>query len=160
MSAGSPVQTRIGILPVDIYIPTDDKEIFHEVINERERDTATVVNQKENGIYPLQEVLNGQQWFTSDPSKFRGGFRHVYETGVLALGANNIPHNLTITNFTFTNVFGVITDGTSHIVLPNGNGGTGDSSNILIDGTNIVISITAGYVGFSGHITLEYVKEL
>ncbi len=152
---------RIGILPPDIYLPSlEDPELFHEVINDRARETAITINQKENGIYPLVEVLNGQQWFTTTPGTFRGGFRTVYQTGILTTGANTIAHGLTITNFTFTYISGIITDGTSHVPLPNGSGGAGDSSNILIDPVNIVINITALYNNFAGHVTLDYVKTL
>lgn len=158
MSTGTNLTTRIGILPPDIYIPTDDPEIFREVINERERETGIILNQKENGVYPLVEVQTSQLWFSSDPQIDREGFRRVYETGTLTTGANTIAHGLTITNFTFTHIFGTITDGTSHVPIPNGDGGTGDSANILINGTNIVITITAGYNNFSGLVVLEYVK--
>ncbi len=158
MSSGTNTTTRIGILSPDIYFPVEDTEIFREVLNERERETGVILNQKENGVYPLVEVQTSQLWFDSDPQKDREGFRTVYETGTLTTGANNIPHGLTITTFTFTHIFGVITDGTDHVPIPNGDGGTGDSANILIDGTNIVITITAGYNNYSGHIVLEYVK--
>lgn len=158
MSSGTNITTRVGMLPPDIYIPTDDPALFHEVINERERETGIVVNQKENGIYPLVEVQTSQLWFSSDPQTDRGGFRTVYETGTLTTGSNTIAHGLTISTFTFTNIFGVITDGTSHVPIPNGEGGTGDSANILVDGTNIVLSITSGYNNYSGQVVLEYVK--
>ena len=158
MSSGTNTTARVGILPPDIYIPTDDPDLFHEVINERERETGIILNQKENGVYPLVEVITSQLWFSSDAQKDREGFRTVYEIGTLSTGANNIAHGLTITNFTFTNIFGVITDGIDHVPLPNGDGGVGDSANILIDGTNIVLTITAGYNNFSGQIVLEYVK--
>ena len=160
MSSGTNTTTRVGILPPDIYLPElEEAELFHEVMNERERETGIILNQKENGVYPLVEVQTSQLWFmTGDPQKDREGFRTVYETGTLSTGSNSIAHGLTPATFTFTNIFGVITDGTDHVPLPNGDGGTGDSSNVLVDGTNIVINITAGYNNFSGHITLEYVK--
>ncbi len=151
----------VAFLDQDFEIPDfDDEPLFKEVLNERARLTATVLSQKENGLYNLFEVVNGQQWFSSDPQILRDGFRTVYETGTLNTGANSIPHGLIITTFKFTHVFGFITDGTNHIPIVNGDGGTGDSINVNIDGTNIVITITAGYNNFSGDITLEYVKTL
>lgn len=160
MSTGTNTKARVGLLHPDIYLPSlDDPDLFHEVINERERETGLIMNQKENGVYPLVEVQNSQIWFTSgDPQKDRDGFRTVYETGTLSTGSNTIAHGLSPSTFTFTDFFGVITDGTSHVPIPNGSGGTGDSANILVNATDIVISITAAYNNFSGQIVLEYVK--
>ena len=159
-TTGTNATARVGILPPDIYLPKlDDPELFHEVINERERETGVILNQKENGVYPLMEVLTSQLWFKSDdPQRDRDGFRTVYETGTLSTGSNTIAHGLEPSTFTFTNMFGVITDGTNHVPLPNGDGGTTDSSNILVNATDIVINITAGYNNYSGQIVLEYVK--
>ncbi len=157
----SSTRASVGILPPEVFLPSlEEPELFHEVINESLRTISITIGQKENGIYPLTEVLNGQQWFTTTPGTFRGGFRTVYQTGTLFTGPNTIAHGLTITNFTFTSISGIITDGTSHVPLPNGDGGAGDSSNILIDATDIVINITALYNNFSGHVTLDYVKTL
>lgn len=154
-------QVSVAFIDQDFEIPDlDEEDLFKEVLNERARLTARVVNQKENGLYPLIEVLNGQEWFSSDPQVFRDGFRTVIETGVLTTGANPIPHGLTITNFKFTNIFGFITDGTLHVPIVNGDGGTGDSINVTIDASDINITITAGYNLFSGDVTLEYVKTL
>jgi len=159
-TTGTNTTARVGILPPDIYLPDlDEPELFHEVMNERERETGIILNQKENGVYPLVEVLTSQLWFKSDdPQKNREGFRTVYETGTLSTGSNTIAHGLVNTTFTFTHIDGVITDGTSHVPIPNGDGGAGDSANLLVDSTNIVVNITAGYNNFSGHVTLDYVK--
>ncbi|KKN33418.1 hypothetical protein LCGC14_0803850 [marine sediment metagenome] len=161
MTVNTNATTRVGILPIDIYFPTDDSKLFHEVINLRERDTATILNQKENAVYALVELLSSQVWFpgTTSPNE-RPGFRTTYETGVLTTGSNLIAHGLTITTFLFTDTFGFINDGTNHVPITNGDGGTGDSINVNIDPTNIDINITAGYNNFSGQITLEYVKTL
>lgn len=158
MSSGTNTTTRIGILSPDIYFPVEDPDLFQEVLNERERETGVILGQKENGVYPLVEVQTSQLWFDADAQKDREGFRTVYETGTLTTGVNNIPHGLSSTNFTFTNWFGIITNGTRRVKIPNGDGGTGDSINMEVDNTNIVISITAGYNNFSGQVDLEYVK--
>lgn len=158
MSSGTNNRTRIGLLPPDIYIPTDTPELFHEVINERERETGIIMNQKEDGIYALEETLSSQTWFSSSPQVERSGFRRVFQTGVLAAGANLIPHGMTINGYTLTRIFGVISDGTVHVPVPNGDGGTGESINIQVDATDITVTITAGYNGFTGNVVLEYVK--
>lgn len=160
MSFGGNTKAEVGILTPEIYIPTDNPAIFHEVINDRERQTGIIMAQKENAVYALTEVLTSQSWFPTTPTDpERAGFRKAFETGTLSTGANNIPHGLTPTNFTFTHIFGGITDGTIHVPIPNGDGGTGDSVNIQVDATNIIITLTAGYNGFSGVIVLDYLKS-
>lgn len=160
MSTGTNSTTAVGNLPPDIYLPPlSEASLFHEVMNERERDTGTIMNQKENGVYPLIEVQTSQTWFTvGNPQKDREGFRTVYIIPSLSTGANTIAHGLVPATFTFTNIFGVITDGTSHVPLPNGDGGSGASANVLVNATDIVITITADYNDFIGQIVLEYVK--
>lgn len=63
MSTGTNNTTRVSILPFEFDLPDQqDSTLFSQVMNERERDTATVVNQKENALYALEENVNGQTW--------------------------------------------------------------------------------------------------
>ena len=158
MSLGTNITTRVGILSPDIYLPTDDPILFQEVINERERETGLIMNQKENAVYALVEVQTSQVWFSADPQVGRNGFRTVYETGVLSNGNNFIAHGLDTTTLTFTHMYGAITDGTNSAPIPNPSVGSGMAARIEIDPTNILIDINAGFGTWSGHVVLEYVR--
>src|SRR2546429_5154363 len=62
-----PANTLSSYLPIQFQVEGDE-EFFRQLIAERERLTATIVNIKENAQYEKQEIITGQQWFTSQVS--------------------------------------------------------------------------------------------
>ena len=111
---------------------------------------AIILNQKDTGIYPLQQIVNGQTFFpnpalTSDTPQTpepRQVYRQVFLTGPLPnAGILLIPHNIPITNiYTFTRIYGTASDttGLNYIPLPEAfvNGNIVD---LAVDATNIII---------------------
>ena len=98
MSTFQPINSLQSYLSptIDIPKPEDDSALFYEVINQRERETADVVNLKENAVYNFDESLTNQQWPTiGDAQRFRDGYRKIFETGAIAQGATAIiPHGI------------------------------------------------------------------
>jgi len=64
MSTYGPPDSVFPYLPPEQDFP-DESELFREILSERERLTATIINIKENAQYEKLELLSGQQWFTS-----------------------------------------------------------------------------------------------
>lgn len=156
MSSGTNNTTRIAFLPPEFDLPWDQPELLAEVMNERERQTGTIVNQKTNGVYSFEEVVNSETWVFT-PNTPSNGFRRMYDVPTLAAGSSvSIPHNLgNLATFTFTDIFGVVhnADNTSFRPL--------DPETIEVTSTNIIITLPGGsvYDGYSGQIVLEYVKS-
>ena len=155
MSSGTNNTTKIAFLPPEFDLPTDDPQLLTEIMNERERNTGTVVNQKTNGIFTLVENVNSETWFFAANTP-TNGFRKMYLIPALVAGSSTtITHDLgNVTTFTFTNYRSWVqnTDGTSFRPLP--------ADFIEVSTTSIVITVPAGspYDGYSGQIVLEYVK--
>lgn len=77
----APINAISSYLPIEFDMPPDE-EILREILTQRERLTASIVNLKENANYELQELLSAQQWFTptavpttSQPVIKRYGYR-------------------------------------------------------------------------------------
>lgn len=51
-------------LPIEEDFP-DDMKLFREILSNRERLTANIVNVKENAQYEKQELVTAQRWFTT-----------------------------------------------------------------------------------------------
>lgn len=156
MSTGTNNTQRIGLLPPELNLPYEDERLQIDLINERERQTGTIVNQKENSVYTFTELLTAQQWFF-DPRRQLDGFRRMYEVPSLVAGGSvRISHDLgDISGYTFTDYKGWVqnADGTSFRPLP--------ADFIELTTTDIVLTVPAAslYNGLSGQIVLEYVKE-
>jgi hypothetical protein len=69
-----PANSRSSYLPPEFQIEGDE-EFVRLLIAQRERLTATILNIKENAQYEKQELLSGQQWFTSQTGGATGGAR-------------------------------------------------------------------------------------
>jgi len=75
-----PINALSSYLPIEFNMPPDD-EIMREIITQRERLTASIVNIKENANYEKFEILSAMQWFSTTaptvnaPDKKRYGFR-------------------------------------------------------------------------------------
>jgi hypothetical protein len=58
-----PANSQSAYLPPEQDFP-EDEDLFREILAERERLTATILNVKENAQYEKVELLSGQQWFS------------------------------------------------------------------------------------------------
>lgn len=158
MSSFLPVNSRAPFLPTSEIYPEDPEQLLIR-LSQIYQEMALRTNVKEIGQYEVDlELLNGQQYFGSDPQTKRFVYRKVLQTGVLATGANNIAHNITFptpNTFHFTRIYGVIEDVTipQYIPIPD------DVTNVSVGGVNVTITIPVAYNGFSGTVVLEYVKE-
>jgi len=147
-------------LPTTYVIPDNLEELKIKLTQDL-NDIAINVNSKDRGLYVNEEIICGQTFLptysatTSQNIQERTVFRKVIETGVLATGANNIAHNIAVTtDYRFTRIYGVIGNYATPVyaAIPD----TGIS--IIVNATNVVVTIPAGYNGYSGHVVLEYVK--
>ncbi len=156
MSSGTNNTARVAFLPPEFDLPTDNPELLTEIMNERERNTGTIVNQKTNGIYTFEETVNSETWFFQANTQ-SNGFRKMFSVPTLiSPGAVTIAHGLgNITGFTFTNIWAVVHNSTNTSFRPL------NSEYIEVNTTNIVITLPAAsvYSGYSGQIVLEYVKS-
>lgn len=59
-----PANTRSSYLPDEFQVEGSE-QYFRQLIAERERITASILNIKENAQYEKVELLSGQQWFTT-----------------------------------------------------------------------------------------------
>lgn len=156
MSTGTNNRAKVAFLPPEFDLPMDDPELFTELMNNRERRTGTIVNQKENGVYSFDEVVTSQQWFF-EPNRQTDGFRKFYLIPALVAGGSvTIPHALgNVSTFTFTCYKAWVQNalGTSFRPLP--------ADFIEVTSTDIVITVPGGsvYDGLTGQIVLEYVKS-
>jgi hypothetical protein len=58
-----PSNTQSSYLPPEQDFP-EDNDIFREILSNRERLTANILNIKENAQYEKNEIITGQQWFS------------------------------------------------------------------------------------------------
>jgi len=59
-----PANSISSYLPPEQDYPEDNK-LFREILSNRQRNTADIVNLKENAQYEKNEMLTGQQWFSA-----------------------------------------------------------------------------------------------
>lgn len=92
-----PANTISSYLPLEFQMEGDE-EYVRELIAERERLTASILNIKENANYEKRELLSAQQWFSTNvagqPLKPRYGFRTTAD--LVALNAAPIPPGVTL----------------------------------------------------------------
>lgn len=162
----APSNSESPFLPVYFDYPRSGNELaerFPKVYT----DISYRLNTKEIGIYPLQETVTGQQFFTSgDPQNFRGVFRLVIEIGAIAAGAtSSAAHGITgFSTLTFTHIYGtVITDGATFNKLPIPYVSTtavNEQVQVDADDTDYRIINGAGADNItSGILILEYLKS-
>jgi len=173
MNTFGPVNSRSAFLPIEFDLPLDsEEEKWRELIAKRERLTSQIVNTKANGNYELEEILSGQQWYSTqvapNPRKLRYGYRKVFDlvalnSGVsLAAGSSfKFAHNISGV-IRFTNWFGIgLTTGTNglSVNLPNPSATAANIIEISVDFTNIFITLGATYTLQAANLTIEYLKQ-
>lgn len=155
-----PVNSVQSYLPTTISIPNEFKEA-NPILTDYFRKIIAAVNSKDIAQYNTQELVTGQQYFTSgDNNRFRQTYRKVIEFPALAAGANTQPHNLgALATFTFTRIYGTAQNATIPLFVPLPQGGPNDAM-IEVGAANVTVTVPAGYAGagWSALVTLEYIK--
>lgn len=99
----APFNSQSAYLPPEFDIPNDEK-LSRELISQRERLTATIINVKENAQYEKRELLSGQQYFSTlsgGAIKTSYGYRLTFD--LVAFNGGPIPvGNTTLTLTTTT----------------------------------------------------------
>lgn len=157
MSGFQPSNSQAPFLPTSEVFPEDYGQLIIR-LTQIYQEMALRINLKDIAQYETDlEILNGQQFSGIDPQTKRFAFRTTLSTGILATGANNVPHGITFpvpNTFHFTRIYGVIEDTTVPLYVPIPN----DNVHLEVNATNAVITIPAAYNGYSGIVVLEYVK--
>jgi hypothetical protein len=100
MSFSSDQAILINQLPISAEFDKD-QEKFLEQLGSLYKRIAQSVNNKEGGLYSLQELYNSQLFFmTGNPQQFRNVYRKVFDVvdlnggNIPAAGAVSFPHNI------------------------------------------------------------------
>lgn len=152
-----------AFVPLDYLIPADPLQSrirLRQYLN----DIAQALNVKDTAYYSTQPTLCGQLFVPTFPTagntntQWRPVTRLVVLTGTLATGSNNVPHGITFPSpntFAFTRIYGVIFDTphTTYVPIPN------SDTQVVVNTTNVVITIPVGYNNYSGWVILEYITQ-
>jgi len=160
-----PPNSQSSYLPPEVDFPEDQSK-FQNLISQRERLTASILNVKENGQYEKSEILNAQQWFsTSQPTAAkttRYSYRKVVDMveingGNIPAGLTTIPHGISLVTIP-TRIYGTATvSGPKYLPLPYASA-TNNNIEINFDDSNINIDNNFGSPLTQCYITLEYLK--
>lgn len=95
MTFSSDNALQINQLPLSVDFPKEQDK-FLEVLTSLYKRIANSVNNKEGGLYNLQELYNSQLFFTPNNTQ---SFRNVYRTvfDLVGLNGENIPGSATVT---------------------------------------------------------------
>lgn len=152
------VINQVAYLRTSREFPSDDLKQLSVELNKTYVDTASAVNNKTIGIFPVNKpAINGEAWFLSNAQK-QQGLRQVYQ--FTAVGT--YPHGLTSTSIgQFTKPSGTATDGTnSYGVIYGSNVAIAGQLSFYITPTNIVILSGAGApVPINITIILEWITQ-
>lgn len=131
MTTPNPINTQSSFLPPEIDFPENNEE-FREILTNRNRLLANIINVKENSNYERRELLSAQQWFSQVVQGYiitQYGFRLTFDLialngGPIVPGVTTIPvptdplvNTPTVINYTIalfpTHGFGGATIGTT-----------------------------------------------
>ncbi|HUS87866.1 MAG TPA: hypothetical protein VMW91_00610 [Desulfosporosinus sp.] len=134
------------------------------------RSISRSVNSKEIGTYFDQEVLNGQQFFStkpaSEPQVTRDVYRTVIDFGALPnTGTKTVAHNITNINtqFSITRLYGATSDTTSfeYRSLPWAANPSTNTIELSMDATNIIVKTFIDLTRFNKtYVVVEYMRNL
>lgn len=136
--------------------PEDPKELLIR-LTQIYQDTSLKVNLREISNYTFEENPNGQQFPGTSSLNPRNGYRKVITLTPLAAGVNSFAHGIPYqvpNTLRFTRISGVIENlvAQSYQPIPN------DDIHLEVLGVNVVITIPAAYVGFTGRVYLDYTQ--
>jgi hypothetical protein len=147
-------------LAVEFQLPEDGKK-YREFIAERERNTASILNAKEDGRYETVETNTAERWFSTGTNPKRAVLRKCYTFGASPVAP--IPHGLTnVTQYTV--IRGIaITGAPANDQRPIPytsvtNATAGIEINVGAANINIINGATAPPI-VSGIVVLEYLKQ-
>lgn len=178
MTTQSPQRSEFPWLPIEFQLPNGENEI-RDVIAERERSTADIVNLKENALYEIEEILTAQQWFkAADNQEKRYTYRKVINFGALPdtttkTVVHNIPVRAAATTYAgdpgtiFTKIYGVATHPTNTdpaikaLPIPYVDPATAANGiQLYVTDTNVVIITAANYSAYTTcYVVLEYIQS-
>lgn len=156
----APINTEASFLATSTSYPEQPEQMAYAMEQSYYR-TALSVNQREIAIYFPFESLTGQMWPASTGAgssgviyDYRSTFRTTVAIPPLVAGLNLIPHNIpgVSATFIFTKQLGSIGNGVLWVAVPN------DNIHLEVDAVNVRITIPALYAGYTGFVTLEYLK--
>lgn len=127
------------------------------------------LNKKENGYYPLNQILSGQQFFPNpsasylEQSNYREVFRLVINFGALPNATTkSVPHNIAINaGVSFTHIYGTATDPVNfnYIPLPYASPTLIDNIELKVDATNVTVITGINRTAFTEtYIVLDFMK--
>ena len=130
---------------------------------------ALTVNNKDTGIYQLNEFSTNQTYFpnpannstTPQTASTRQVLRWTYLIPNLGAVAT-VPHNIAITaNTTFVKIYGVANDtaGKRYYPLPWASAAGLTNIEVVVNATNIVITNNSGLTFAIAYIVLEYLQS-
>lgn len=153
----SPINALGSYLEPNIELPKTSEQLA-EIMTYRELETATILNNKENAFYDLQESLTGQQWFTSNPQVKRQTFRKVVEFGTLPNSSTKlVAHGISGASF-FTKIYATASNGGTFIPIPFAST-IGEHIEIYVTATDVGIVTASDRTAYSAYVVLEYLKN-
>src|ERR1700733_9762257 len=180
-----PINSKSSYLPPEFQLP-DEPEKATELLAQRERLTATILNVKTNGQFEKMELLTGEQWFTnqSDYSAQgsgtnkdqRYGYRQVFDlvalnngTPIPATGAYiSFSHNLPVSNMTaILRIFGgaisnsnILTNIPNFLPIPYASSTANNVVEVYFDSQNIYIAVGTNWGPLNPcYLCIEYLKQ-
>lgn len=169
MSFNSDPALLVNQLPISIDFPKD-KDKFLETITLAYKTIAQSLNNKEGGLYSLQELYNSQLYFTQgNPQIFRNVYRKVFDVvdkngGPIVAGTTvSFPHNISGLLYP-THIYGAATNSDApakYIPLPYVSATVvTDQVQIYLTSTNVVLINGATQTALTqAYIVAEYLKN-
>lgn len=159
----APPNSNAFYLDPNILYPQTDENQFRVILRDAYYNTALCVNGREIAIYPLNEIINGNQYYTiGNTQKFRTVYRTCYNIGPIATGATSTTaHGIT----TFTEMvryYGdCITDVVDYRMIPYASAtAVNQQIEMKVTATSIIIINGAASPNITTcSVTLEYLKN-
>lgn len=161
-SSFAPLNTENAFLPTASVFPNDAPDELPYVLEQNYQRVSQAVNARELAFYlTSEETLTGQVWeqtnpgLTGIPYSTRSTFRKVVRIPALAAGLNVIAHGIVGvgTTYMFVQFNGGIGNGVLWASIPNGN------VTVEVNAVSVLLTVPAGYAGFTGYLALEYLKD-
>lgn len=159
----APVNSNAFYLDPSIIYPETNDQQFKEVLREAYYKTASCVNGREISIYPLNEIINGKQYYTvGNPQKFRQVYRKCFDIGAIATGATSTTAHGISSITEFVVIAGdCVTDVVDYRPIPYASAtAVNQQIEIRVTATNIIIVNGAASPNITKcSVTLEYLKN-
>lgn len=168
MSFSSDSALLVNQLPISVEFPREEDK-FYETLTLLYKRIANSVNNKEGGLFSLQELYNSQLYFTlGQPNNFRNVFRKVFD--MVSLNGGNIAAGATVSaahNISGlvapTHIYGAATNSDAtvrYMPLPYVSSTATRCIEIYLTPTNVVLINGATQTALTqAYIVAEYVKN-